>query len=51
MSKLILKPTIMLPNADIERLEEQIANDLEKNGFVIIPPIFEVYEIDEKEGE
>lgn len=50
MSKLILKPTIMIPQDDLDRIEEQIARDLERDGFAIIPPIFEVYEIDDPKG-
>lgn len=49
MSKLILKPTVMIHRDELDRLEERIAKDLERNGFAIIDPIFEVYEIKEKE--
>lgn len=50
MSKLLLKPAVMLPRDDLDRIEDQIVNDLEKNGFAIIPPIFEVYEIEDPKG-
>lgn len=47
MSKLILKPTTMIHPDELDRIEERIAKDLEKNGFAIISPMFEVYEIKE----
>ena len=51
MSKLILKPTVMIHQDALGRMGEQIAKDLERDGFAIISPIFEVYEIKEKEVE
>jgi hypothetical protein len=51
VSKLILKPTVQLNRDSIDRIEAIIANNLEKNGFAVIDPIFEVYEIKEKEVE
>lgn len=50
MSKLLLKPTAMIKHDDLDRIEEQIKQDLEKNGFAIIPSMFEVYEINNDEG-
>ena len=49
MSKLILKVKEHLPYAEIERLEEQIKKDLEKNGFAIVDDCIDIYEI--KTGE
>lgn len=51
MSKLILKLKQKLPFPEIERLEEAIKNDLEKNGFAIIDDKFDIYEINTGEDD
>ena len=51
MSKLILKLKGIHPLVDRTNIENQILNDLEKNGFVLLDDSFEVYEIDEKENK
>lgn len=51
MSKVLLKLTCVIPRDEVDRIEAQINDDLKENGFAIVPPIFEVYEIDGKEVE
>ena len=48
--KVIVKIEMILPEEDMQRLEEKLKNDFE-NGLMIVPPFCEVIEADADELE
>ena len=48
MKKVILQFQGVLIPDEIERIEERIKNDLDRNGFIVIDDRFKVIEIDDE---
>lgn len=49
MSKVILQFDGVLIRDELERIEEQFKNDLDRNGFIVVDNRFKVFEIDDVE--